>query len=148
MKALAKNPLNRYQSAGEMRADLQRALADRPVEAEAVLTDAERTQFISKGRRARCRRAQSCRCPRTATTRMTVTASSRAWLWVAVVAALLLVIGGGAWAIWALQRFGVTQEAGGAEHHRHESGAGERRDRVTKVHAADRDAADARRSAA
>ena len=47
MKALAKNPLNRYQSAGEMRADLQRALADRPVEAEAVLTDAERTQFIA-----------------------------------------------------------------------------------------------------
>ena len=33
MKALAKNPLNRYQSAGEMRADLQRALADRPVAA-------------------------------------------------------------------------------------------------------------------
>ena len=47
MKALAKNPLNRYQSAGEMRADLQRALAERPVEAEAVMTDAERTQFIA-----------------------------------------------------------------------------------------------------
>ncbi len=48
MKALAKNPMNRYQSAGEMRTDLLRALADRPVEAEAVLTDAERTQYISK----------------------------------------------------------------------------------------------------
>src|SRR5215468_8994701 len=34
MKALAKNPLNRYQSAAEMRADLQRALADQPVSAE------------------------------------------------------------------------------------------------------------------
>ena len=31
LKALAKNPLNRYQSAGEMRADLLRAAAGRPV---------------------------------------------------------------------------------------------------------------------
>src|SRR6202012_4778519 len=49
MKALAKNPLNRYQSAGEMRADMQLALAERPVQAEAVLTDAEKTQFIARG---------------------------------------------------------------------------------------------------
>src|SRR6476469_4760244 len=48
MKALAKNPLNRYQSAGEMRSDLQRALADQPVSSEAVMTDAERTQFIAR----------------------------------------------------------------------------------------------------
>jgi serine/threonine-protein kinase len=48
MKALAKNPLNRYQSAGDMRSDLLRALADRPVEAEAVMTDADRTQLISR----------------------------------------------------------------------------------------------------
>jgi serine/threonine protein kinase len=48
MKALAKNPLNRYQSSAEMRADLQLALAERPVHAEAVLTDAERTQFIAR----------------------------------------------------------------------------------------------------
>src|SRR6201996_5412827 len=46
MKALAKNPLNRYQSAADMRTDLQRALVNRPVQAEAVLTDAEKTQFI------------------------------------------------------------------------------------------------------
>jgi serine/threonine-protein kinase len=48
MKALAKNPLNRYQSAGDMRGDLQRALANQPVTAEAVMTDAERTQFIAR----------------------------------------------------------------------------------------------------
>src|SRR5689334_453093 len=48
MKALAKNPLNRYQSAGEMRSDLLRALQDQPVAAEAVMTDAERTQFIRR----------------------------------------------------------------------------------------------------
>jgi serine/threonine-protein kinase len=48
MKSLAKNQLNRYQSAGDMRQDLQRALADQPVSAEAVMTDAERTQFIAR----------------------------------------------------------------------------------------------------
>jgi serine/threonine-protein kinase len=39
LKALAKNPLNRYQSAAEMRADLLRAAAGRPVYAEPVLPD-------------------------------------------------------------------------------------------------------------
>jgi eukaryotic-like serine/threonine-protein kinase len=37
LKALAKNPINRYQSAGEMRADLLRAAAGRPVYAEPVM---------------------------------------------------------------------------------------------------------------
>jgi serine/threonine-protein kinase len=48
MKAIAKNQLNRYQTAGEMRADLQRALANQPVVAESVMSDAERTQFIAR----------------------------------------------------------------------------------------------------
>ena len=39
LKALAKNPLNRYQSAAEMRADVLRAAAGRPVYAEPVLAD-------------------------------------------------------------------------------------------------------------
>src|SRR5262245_35726881 len=43
LKALAKNPLNRYQSAGEMRADLQRAVAGRPVYAEPVMPAADRS---------------------------------------------------------------------------------------------------------
>jgi eukaryotic-like serine/threonine-protein kinase len=102
MKALAKNPMNRYQTAGEMRADLLRALADRPVEAEAVLTDAERTQYISK--------VPPGAMPPGAVVPMSADGDDeddgdgkkRAWLWVALVAALLLVIGGGAWAIWAL----------------------------------------------
>src|SRR5262245_26082081 len=42
LKALAKNPLNRYQSAGEMRADLQRAAAGRTVYAEPVLPAGDR----------------------------------------------------------------------------------------------------------
>ena len=39
LKALAKNPLNRYQSAAEMRADVLRAAAGRPVYAEPVLPE-------------------------------------------------------------------------------------------------------------
>jgi eukaryotic-like serine/threonine-protein kinase len=41
LKALAKNPLNRYQSAQEMRADALRAVAGRPVLATPVMTEAE-----------------------------------------------------------------------------------------------------------
>jgi serine/threonine-protein kinase len=37
LKAMAKNPANRYQSAADLRADLERALAGRPVEATPVL---------------------------------------------------------------------------------------------------------------
>jgi serine/threonine-protein kinase len=41
LKALAKNPLNRYQSAGEMRADVLRAAAGRPVYAEPVMPETD-----------------------------------------------------------------------------------------------------------
>ncbi|WP_341718317.1 Stk1 family PASTA domain-containing Ser/Thr kinase [Micromonospora sp. FIMYZ51] len=41
LKALSKNPLNRYQSAGEMRADLLRAAAGRPVMATPVMREDE-----------------------------------------------------------------------------------------------------------
>jgi eukaryotic-like serine/threonine-protein kinase len=41
LKALAKNPANRYQSAAEMRADLLRAAAGRPVLATPVMNQAE-----------------------------------------------------------------------------------------------------------
>jgi len=89
MKALAKNPLNRYQSAGEMRTDLQRALANQPVAAEAVMSDAERTQFISR-----------TPVPPVALTRADEEATGpdgnrkNGLIWLAVVLALLLVVGG------------------------------------------------------
>ncbi|NJC68772.1 Stk1 family PASTA domain-containing Ser/Thr kinase [Planosporangium thailandense] len=47
LKALAKNPANRYQSAGEMRADLLRAASGRPVLATPVLRNDERTAMIA-----------------------------------------------------------------------------------------------------
>ena len=49
LKAMAKNPANRYQSAAEMRADLLRAAAGRPVAATPVLPPAERTAILAPG---------------------------------------------------------------------------------------------------
>jgi serine/threonine-protein kinase len=48
LKALAKNPLNRYQSAQEMRADLLRAAAGRPVMATPVLRDPETVAMMGQ----------------------------------------------------------------------------------------------------
>jgi serine/threonine-protein kinase len=94
MKALAKNQLNRYQSAGDMRQDLQRALAGQPVAAEAVMTDAERTQFIARTppppvalRRDEYPPVDEDEHRRTGL------------IWAAVVVALLIVIGVAAYAI-------------------------------------------------
>jgi beta-lactam-binding protein with PASTA domain/predicted Ser/Thr protein kinase len=47
LKALAKNPLNRYQSAGEMRADLLRAAAGRPVMATPVMREDQMTAVVA-----------------------------------------------------------------------------------------------------
>ncbi|MGC5305988.1 Stk1 family PASTA domain-containing Ser/Thr kinase [Micromonospora zamorensis] len=49
LKALSKNPLNRYQSAGEMRADLLRAAAGRPVLATPVMSEAETVAMAPAG---------------------------------------------------------------------------------------------------
>ena len=47
LKALAKNPENRYQTAAEMRADLVRVHNGEAPEAPKILTDAERTSLMS-----------------------------------------------------------------------------------------------------
>jgi eukaryotic-like serine/threonine-protein kinase len=46
MKAMAKNPANRYQSAADMRTDLLRAIGGQRVEATPVMGDAEKTAII------------------------------------------------------------------------------------------------------
>src|SRR5919205_2775870 len=46
LKAMSKNPANRYQSAADMRSDLLRAIAGQRVEATPVMSDNERTALI------------------------------------------------------------------------------------------------------
>ncbi len=46
LKAMSKNPANRYQSAADMRSDLLRSLAGQRVEATPVMGDAEKTAII------------------------------------------------------------------------------------------------------
>ena len=48
LKSLAKNPDNRYQSATEMREDIERALDGRPISAPAVMTEAETAQLARR----------------------------------------------------------------------------------------------------
>ncbi|HEY7044639.1 MAG TPA: Stk1 family PASTA domain-containing Ser/Thr kinase, partial [Nocardioidaceae bacterium] len=96
MKALAKNPQNRYQSAGEMRSDLQRALADQPVSAESVMTDAERTQFIARTP------PPPIPMPRHEAAGEPEPERRNGVIWAAIVVALLLVVGTGAFFIWKL----------------------------------------------
>ncbi|MCW4354768.1 Stk1 family PASTA domain-containing Ser/Thr kinase [Hoyosella sp. YIM 151337] len=49
LKAISKNPANRYQTAGEMRSDLLRAIEGQKPSAPAVMTDEERTTIIGIG---------------------------------------------------------------------------------------------------
>jgi serine/threonine-protein kinase len=46
LKAMAKNPANRYQSAADLRADLERALAGRPVEATPILASDDTAMLL------------------------------------------------------------------------------------------------------
>jgi eukaryotic-like serine/threonine-protein kinase len=48
LKALAKNPFNRYQTAAEMRDDLIRALQGEPVDAPLVMSADERTDYMNQ----------------------------------------------------------------------------------------------------
>ncbi len=106
MKSLAKNQLNRYQSAAEMRSDLQRALANQPVMAEAIMSDAERTQFIA--RTAPPVPPVALRHPDDNYAEDDDQRRS-GLVWAAIVVALLLVIGAAAYAIVLLGRGDKTK---------------------------------------
>jgi eukaryotic-like serine/threonine-protein kinase len=86
MRALAKNPANRYQSAGEFRDDLMRVIGGQEVEATPLLpAGAGATQVIS-------------RPPPTAMLPPTEPDEGRkTWMWVLIGALILLILGGGAY---------------------------------------------------
>ncbi len=87
MRALAKNPANRYQTAGEFRDDLRRVVAGQEVEATPLLpAGAGATQVIS-------------RPPATAMLPPTEPddGGRRVWLGVLIGALILLILGGGAY---------------------------------------------------
>lgn len=92
LKALAKNPDNRYQTAAEMRADLVRVHNGEPPEAPKVLTDADRSSLISAA--AANRSAQPMQVPPRQSdfgTRRTSRGSVGRWLIAVVVLAVLTV---------------------------------------------------------
>ncbi|WP_433224358.1 Stk1 family PASTA domain-containing Ser/Thr kinase [Dactylosporangium sp. CS-047395] len=63
LKALAKNPLNRYQSAGEMRADVMRAAAGRPVSAPPVMSAEEMAAVMAEQQTTQYRPPPASRQP-------------------------------------------------------------------------------------
>jgi serine/threonine-protein kinase len=86
MRALAKNPANRYQTAGEFRDDLRRVIAGQEVEATPLLpAGAGATQVIS-------RPASTALLPPTEPDD-----DRRVWLWILIGALILLILGGGAY---------------------------------------------------
>ena len=86
MKALAKNPENRYQSAMEMRSDLERCLEGAPVYATPVLPAEE----VTRGQTQAYAMRQQGPPKR---------GSRLAWLWILLIAIALIGIAVGVWAI-------------------------------------------------
>ncbi len=95
LKALAKNPDNRYQTAAEMRADLVRVHNGEPPEAPKVLTDAERTSLLSSASSTSSIGGRTDALPRQQldyTTDRTVGSVGRWLIAVAVLAVLTVVV--------------------------------------------------------
>lgn len=63
LKAMSKNPANRYQSASEMRSDLMKVLAGGKPGAPMVMSDEDRTALIDTGPRARVARVGASGSP-------------------------------------------------------------------------------------
>ncbi|HEV2686857.1 MAG TPA: Stk1 family PASTA domain-containing Ser/Thr kinase [Actinomycetota bacterium] len=98
MKAMAKNPDNRYQSAQEMREDLMRALHGRPVQATPVLSDqtgmisplSDETAVLERGGRSVVRQEYAPERKRRRTG------------WILLTVIVLAILGVAAWAIIGL----------------------------------------------
>ncbi len=93
MKAMAKNPANRYQSAGEMRADLIRAINGRPIMAEPVMIEDEATTVLGGPGGGRTGMYPPAGYGAGAGRSAPPPQRRSPWTWVAIALAILLVLG-------------------------------------------------------
>jgi serine/threonine-protein kinase len=104
LKAMAKNPANRYQSAAEMRADLGRAMSGRTVLAEPVMSADERTTVMGG---TGLTQAMGEPEPETSNRRKAG--------YVALALAVILIIAGGSYGVYKLVNNGKKKDGGNTQ---------------------------------
>ncbi len=119
LKAISKNPANRYQTAAEFRADVIRVLSGQRPAAPAIMSEAERTDLLDPGPRALARTGSGARRdPRRPTSERRRYRDRR--LRAAAILGIVLVLLGGllVWAPWSgpARQVTVPTLAGMSEH--------------------------------